>query len=135
MTTLSEQARITASMIALGERIAHGRDVDLLLQLAAIAEAQADVITRLKYEVDAIPGIKEERDECRQAADEIAMFIQSIKVERDALMSAAKLARKALALIGEELNDVLLLGHQSPFSRNTTLKTREAIAALKSVDA
>jgi len=37
--TLSEQARIVAAMIALGEHIAFGRDTELLIQLADQVEA------------------------------------------------------------------------------------------------
>lgn len=52
--TLPEQARIVAGMITLGERIAYGRDADLLIQLATIVEAQRghnlsfDLLERLK---------------------------------------------------------------------------------------
>ena len=75
MKTLPEQARITASMIALGEHIAYGRDTELLMQLADKAEA-----------------LTKERDAHRQQVEAQNTEISRLKLERDALAAAAKLA-------------------------------------------
>ena len=75
MKTLPEQARITASMIALGEHIAYGRDTELLMQLADKAEA-----------------LTKERDALTLGIDQWRVDYHELRLERDTLAAAAKLA-------------------------------------------
>ena len=68
----------------------------VLLQLLHI-EALKKERDRLQYEVDAIPAIKEERDALALEVDQWRVDFHELRLERDALMSAAKLALDALA--------------------------------------
>lgn len=63
---------------------------------AQIDELAAQVGT-LQYEVDAIPAIKEERDALALEVDQWRVDFHELRLEHDALMSAAKLALDALA--------------------------------------
>jgi len=113
------------ALMVLTDKLQH-RDsaiTDLSEQVEVLTKERDDLQEKITAMCKAIPGYDWSGDSEKKIAD--------LAKERYALAAAAKLARKALALIGEELNDVLLLGHQSPFSRETTLKTREAIASLK----
>jgi len=85
--TLSEQARIVAGMIALGEHIAFGRDTELLMQLA-----------------DRVDALTKERDAWQQAHEEQVAKLIEIANERDALAAGGKLAAAALEKVHEAID-------------------------------
>ena len=115
MKTLPEQARIVAGMVSLGERIAYGRDVELLMQLANQVEA-------LTKERDALAA------DIRQMSDDL-VAIEKLRREKDARMyadmhklkEAAKLALDAMQTI-RRIDDL---------EYGSIAKSGKAITALK----
>ena len=95
-TTLPEQARIVAGMIALGEHIAFGRDTELLMQLAD----RVDALTKeLKDNESDNASLHRQLDHWQVISihwmnerNTLADQVEALTKERDKLKEAAKLA-------------------------------------------
>ena len=95
--------------------------------LEQVRNQQAE-ITRLQYEVDAIPVIKAERDALTLANKDLSNWFDALRIDHDALMKAGKLATDALKIAQNNLasSRCMLGGHTTLWDRYS-----EAITTLK----